>query len=241
MLRVFHPGLGLKVGDEIVLAAAESTHLVRVRRARVGEKIEMLDGSGGSAEGVLMLANPKVARVKTEKVMRHPAPWPRVLAVGLPKGDGFTDIIRQATELGVTELQPLITTRTEIHLEGTRAERKLERWRAAALEACKQSGNPWLPQIHAPVALPQWMKSLPQKSGERRLVAALTSDAVPLSQLETREAKLKTVLAVGPEGDFSPEEYETLRKSGFIPIRLPGFVLRVETACVAGLTLTRGS
>jgi len=237
MLRVFHSGPWPGVGGEIALEASESTHLVRVRRARIGEPVVVLDGCGGVAEGLLALDDPKAARVRIEKVTRHLVLTPCVLAVGLPKGDGFAEIIRQATELGATELQPLLTMRTEVRLDETRAEKKLERWRAAALDACKQSGNPWLPQIHAPLGLKKWLENLPKNADKRRLVAALTPDAVFLPRFETRNPKLETVLAVGPEGDFTPEEYALLKKNGFVAVRLPGHILRVETACAAALTL----
>jgi len=237
MLRVFHSSPNPEIGSEIVLDATESAHLVRVRRARVGEPVVVLDGCGGIAEGSLAFDDAKAARVKIAKLTRHPAPTPRVLAVGLPKGDGFGEIIRQATELGVTVLQPLQTERTEVWLEPDRMAKKLERWRAAALEACKQSGNPWLPQVHGPVELGPWLKNFPQNSDGRRLVAALTQDAIAFSQLGAQNPKHGTIVAVGPEGDFTPEEYALLEKSGFVAVRLPGHILRVETACAAALAL----
>jgi 16S rRNA (uracil1498-N3)-methyltransferase len=264
MLRVFHPGPWPASGGEVVLPADESSHLVRVRRARVGEPVELLDGQGGVASATLAQADARSARVHLDKITRQPAPAPRVLAVGLPKGDTFIEIIRQATELGATAIQPLLTARGEVRLVGDRAAHKLDRWRAAALEACKQSGNPWLPTIHAPVELEKWLKNLPSASSSNtlRLVAALTPNSIPISQLETRNSKLETsgsapaprsllnplspsvplslcpsLIAIGPEGDFSPTEYQLFAQSGFTPVRLPGHVLRVETACVVALAM----
>jgi 16S rRNA (uracil1498-N3)-methyltransferase len=241
MLRVFHSGPWPAPGREIILAAAESSHLVRVRRARAGEAVEVLDGCGGVAAATLLAEDARAARLRVEKVTRHPAPAPCVLAVGLPKGDGLIEIIRQAAELGATAVQPLLTTRTEVRLaDAARAARKLDRWRAAALEACKQSGNPWLPTIHPPVELAKWLTTLAAvgPSGatkERRLVAALTPDAVPISQCLGASVPQSLLICVGPEGDFSPEEYAAFQTAGFQFVRLPGHVLRVETACAAAL------
>jgi len=237
MLRVFNSGSWPAVGGEIVLDTAESSHLVRVRRARVGEAVEVLDGRGGVAEGIVAVDNAKAARVKVQKITRHPAPVPRVLAVGLPKGDVFTEIVRQATELGATGVQPLLTARTEVRFAADRAEHKLERWRSAALEACKQSGNPWLPEIFAPVELEKWLKGLPKNFDEHRLVAALVPYTVKLSSLVPPRSNPPTLVCIGPEGDFSPEEYDLFRKAGFIAVRLPGHVLRVETACAGALVV----
>jgi 16S rRNA (uracil1498-N3)-methyltransferase len=177
--------------------------------------------------------------VRINKINRASAPAARILAVGLPKGDVFVEIIRQATELGATALQPLYTAHTEVHLDSARAERKLDRWRAAALESCKQSGSSWLPAIHVPVQLSSWLKKLPSAglAKELRLVAALTSNAKSLSSLSP-SVPLSLgpfLICIGPEGDFSPEEYQLFETSGFTPVRLPGHILRVETACVAAL------
>ncbi len=238
MLRVFHSAPWPAVGGELALDATESAHLVRVRRARMGEPVEVLDGQGGVAAGVLTLADPNAARLRMDNITRHPAPTNRVLAVGLPKGDGLGEIIRQATELGATQLQPLLTARTEVRLDYARVERKLERWRATALEACKQSGNPWLPLVSQPVELDTWLQKLPvEMQHHRRLVAALTPDVVDFSSLHNSPSTLSTLICVGPEGDFSPGEYAALKNAGFTAVRLPGHVLRVETACVAALTL----
>ncbi len=236
MLRVFHAGPWPEIGGEITLGGEESSHLVRVRRARVGESIALLDGRGGVAECSIADAEARAARLRIENVMRQPKPAARVLAVGLPKGDTFVEIIRQATELGATEIQPLLTARGEVRLDQERAERKLDRWRATALEACKQSGNPWQPEIHAAVELGAWLKTLSGKNEKGlRLVAALTPDAVSLAELPAPRSLLSALICVGPEGDFSTEEYAAFKAAGFQFVRLPGLVLRVETACVVAL------
>jgi 16S rRNA (uracil1498-N3)-methyltransferase len=276
MLRVFHPGPWPVAGGEVVLSADESSHLVRVRRARLGEPVVLLDGRGGVGEGTLAAAEARAARIRLDKITRMPAPPSRVLAVGLPKGDLFVEIVRSATELGATALQPLLTAHSEVRLDAGRVAHKLDRWRAAALESCKQSGNPWLPEIHAPLELAQWLKTLPPKDPNTlHLVAALTPNSIPISQLHTRNAKRETanpqlqtenrkletsgsplhapssapstlcpsaplslcpfLICIGPEGDFSPAEYQLFAQSGFTPVRLPGHTLRVETACVVAL------
>ena len=74
-------------------------------------------------------------------------PYSITLGQALPKG-GFMDaIVRKATELGTARIVPLESERTQVHLEGDRTARKIEKWQTAALEAAKQCGNPWLPEI----------------------------------------------------------------------------------------------
>jgi 16S rRNA (uracil1498-N3)-methyltransferase len=248
LLRAFHAGALSEPAGEVILDPAESRHLTRVRRARLGDRIQVLDGQGCIAIGLLVGNSPDAARLRYENLTRQPAPVPFVLAVGLPKAGLIEDIIREATELGATAVQPLLTARSETRLDDpARLAHKQARWQAAALEACKQSGNPWLPAVHPPQTVEAWLSSLHQPAaGLRKYVAALTPDAIPFHDLmagSLTPASASTtgvVLAVGPEGDFTPAEYARLAAAGFQSIRLPGHVLRVETACAAGLALLRG-
>ncbi len=243
-VRAFHEGLLPPVDSEIILYPEESRHLVRVRRVRVGESVEVLDGKGGVAIGVLM-NDEAPARIRVDKILRHPAPAPAplVLAVGLPKGGLLEEIIRQATELGATALQPLLTERAETrHADPDRLAHKQSRWHSAAVEACKQSGNPWRPEILAPVNLQDWLSSLKAKtfastsSKAVRLVASLEVGAKLLS-LSSFVPQSPVLIAIGPEGDFTPAEYAELAAADFASVRLPGHILRVETACAAALSL----
>jgi 16S rRNA (uracil1498-N3)-methyltransferase len=246
-LRVFHDGAFPAPGAEFALAPAESRHLVRVRRARSGDPVDALDGRGAVAHCQLVDESPDAARLRVAELVRSPAPVPLVLAVGLPKGAVFEEIVRAATELGATAVQPLFTARVEVRLDDpARAAQKLRRARAAALDALKQSGNPWLPEIHPPLALAAWLISAPALASARKFVAALTPAALPLYELDlssvvpprgTKEETNSIILAVGPEGDFTPAEYDHFAAAGFLPLRLPGSILRVETACAAGLAL----
>jgi 16S rRNA (uracil1498-N3)-methyltransferase len=239
LLRAFYAGALPELGGVAILDPAESRHLTRVRRARLGDRIQLLDGCGGIASGPLIDDNPDGARVPCETVARHPFPIPRLLAVGLPRGGVFEDIIRQAAELGATGIQPILAARAETRLDDPdRLAHKQTRWHAAALEACKQSGNPWLPEVHPPLTLDAWLTGPRRPVADwQKFVAALTPDARPLAQLDTFNPKLGSLMAVGPEGDFTPEEYARLAGAGFKPIRLPGYILRVETACATALAL----
>ncbi len=241
LLRAFHAGALPNSGSAVSLDLAESRHLTRVRRARLGDRVQLLDGVGGVATGQIVGDDPDGTRVHCQAVARHPFPVPRVLAVGLPKGSLIEDIIRQATELGATALQPLLTAHTENRLDDpSRLAHKLVRWRTNAIEGCKQSGNPWLPEIYNPVDFNAWLLSTRRSgSGWQRFVAALTPNSIPFLQHLTRlpPGTAGFIVAIGPEGDFSPEEYADLSGAAFSPIRLPGRVLRVETACAAALAI----
>ncbi|MDR1009775.1 MAG: 16S rRNA (uracil(1498)-N(3))-methyltransferase [Opitutaceae bacterium] len=133
---------------ELTLSADESHHLVVVNRARRGAPVVAFDGHG--REWICELArDSKTAALLKVISTRQAAPLPcRItLAQALPKGPSMDAIVRKATEIGAARIVPLESERTQVHLDTGREDKKTVRWRIAALEAAKQCGNPWLPEI----------------------------------------------------------------------------------------------
>lgn len=132
----------------IVLGPDESHHLVTVNRCGRGDPVIAFDGRG--REWTCECTDPsRTAALLAVRSTHQAAPLPAAitLAQALPKGAVMDDIIRQATEVGATRIVPLLSERTQVHLDGDRAERKIAKWRTASIEAAKQCGNPWLPEI----------------------------------------------------------------------------------------------
>ena len=218
--------------NAVTLDKRESHHLVKVFRARVGDTVEMLDGKGRRYHGRLTRADARAAVVAVDQVEQAEAPKHAVsLLQALPKGKAMDVILRMATEIGATTLQPVYTHQSEVHLPREREAGKLEKWRATTIEACKQCGLAWLPQVQLPLDLVDWLEQHPVGGDELRLVASLESGSrLLLDALSAADLPARIVLAVGPEGDFSAEEYRALRGNGFLPVRLGDNVLRAETA-----------
>ncbi|MBI2813065.1 MAG: 16S rRNA (uracil(1498)-N(3))-methyltransferase [Opitutae bacterium] len=146
---------------EIQLSPEESHHLVAVNRCGRGDPVTAFDGRG--REWITACIDPSksatVLRVKESRPAR-PRPHEITLAQALPKGATMDDIVRQATEIGAARIVPLLSERTQVHLDGDRAEKKIEKWRTAAIEAAKQCGNPWLPEIAALQKLEAFLATL---------------------------------------------------------------------------------
>lgn len=151
------------------------------------------------------------------------------------------EIVRQATEIGAARIVPLLTERTQVHLDGDRAEKKVEKWRITAIEAAKQCGNPWLPEI-API---QKLAECLAATGDfdLKLVASLhagtTSLKTALAHYRAHHARppQRVLWLVGPEGDFSPAEMTALIMAGAAPITLGPLVLRCDTAAICALSI----
>ncbi len=210
----------------LILDARESHHLVRVFRAKVGATIEVLDGKGTRYLGTIEVANGKAVRVAVETVETVPVPSPRVtLLQSVPKGKAMDLILRMATEIGASVIQPVFTD------QGEHGAPKMEKWQLTVIEACKQCGLSYVPQLSEPCRLKDWLEASPIQDGVLRVVASLEAGSRPL--LETVQAAGvldEVVVAVGPAGDFSVAEYAGLRDAGFKAVRLGANVLRAETA-----------
>ena len=207
----------------------EAHHLIRVRRVRVGERIEILNGRGAVLSCVVTAINGRDLELELADLSVPAVPDIRThLMVSVPKGKTFPGLLHKAVELGVAEITPLVTDNTEPDTD--RLDGKAKRWEVVLVEAVKQSGNPWLPRLHPPRRLESCLNALEQ--GQLPLCAALQPDARPLLDV-LEEASLKTGIInilVGPEGDFSQREYELLRTTGCRFVSLGPLVLKVETA-----------
>ncbi|MBE9114230.1 RNA methyltransferase, partial [Nodosilinea sp. LEGE 07298] len=156
---------------------------------------------------------------------------PITLAIALPKGNGFDDVVRQTTELGVTTLQPIISDRT-LHQPNPK---KLERWQRIALEATEQSERLLLPKILPPEP---WSVYLKQSAEGNRWICVARSDAPHLLAVaQASDPHVPAAIAVGPEGGWTAAEVKSAIAAGFQPVSLGSYILRAVTAPLAALAL----
>ena len=166
---------------EIRLSPEESHHLVTVNRCGRGDPVTAFDGHGREwlTECVDASKSATVLRVKESRPAAT-RPFSITLAQALPKGSTMDDIVRQATEVGAARIIPLLSERTQVHLDGDRADKKVEKWRTAAIEAAKQCGNPWLPEITSLQNFSAFLASA--KDYDLRLVASLHAGPTTLKK-----------------------------------------------------------
>lgn len=221
-------------GDAVPLGEDEAHHLTRVLRLRTGAEVEVADGRGRQAVGVLDAG----VVVLTAAPVATPRPRPElVLAQALPKGRKLDEVVRLATELGVDRVVPVVAARSVVTLTGQRAERAAERWRAVGRAAAEQARRPFLPQLAAPVDVAALPVAAAVTDGGRLLVAV--PGAMPLPDLVApswRECRRVTV-AIGPEGGFTADEVAALVAAGAQAVGLGPTVLRTEHAGAAALAV----
>jgi len=217
--RAYSPGL---TG---VLPLEEGRHLVEVLRAGVGDRFTVFDESREALAEVVDLGPPVRYRILEERRPEREVGVEVVLYVALLKGDKLSEVVRAATELGATKIQPLITRHSVPKEMG---EGKLRRLKAIAKEAAKQSGRLRVPEVLPPIPL----KAVPEV--EQGLVAHVGARALVREVLDLNR---NLSLAVGPEGGFAEEEVALLKERGFAPVSLGRRILRAETAALALLAL----
>ena len=222
----------------LVLTENEATHCARVMRACEGDKIEIFDGVGKSAICTIesISRNEVKCRASSQKI-QPAASHPITLCQAIPKGGNMELIVQKAVELGVSTIQPLITKHT-IARPGS-LEKKQAKWQRIALEACKQCGQNHLPYVLTPVEFSPWISQVfHTENYGTAIIASLAPQALPLkSFLKSSPPQGNIAFLVGPEGDFSLEEYQAAADAHFSPISLGNIILRVETATLYGLSV----
>ena len=215
--------------DCITLDSRESHHLVRVLRAKKGTSVEVLDGKGTHYFGTIEVLDARAVVIAINSVKKVAKPELRVVLLqSESKGKTMDFILRMATEIGVAAIQPVFTD------QGDHIVSKIEKRSLTMIEACKQCGLGYVPELLEPCRLQEWLKGnfYTDGSGSLRLVASLQEGSQPL--LEVLNSSLKkineVIVAVGPVGDFSVAEYSLLRDADFKAVRLGANILRVETA-----------
>lgn len=208
-------------------------HAGRVLRLKVGDEVEIFDGEGQARTGVLVEIAGKrvvVGELADSTVVRE-SPLRVVLAQGLPSGDKLDWVIQKATELGVSEIQPLATARSVVKLSAERAAKRQEHWQQIAISACEQCGRNGLPVIHPPQDLAKWLAQ-PRPAEDHKLILLPEGASSLHAQAQPTGA---VVLLIGAEGGFTDTESDLALQHGYVPIRMGKRVMRTETAAIAGI------
>jgi 16S rRNA (uracil1498-N3)-methyltransferase len=245
--------------EPLSLTDAEAHHCRNVLRLGVGEQITVFNGLGVEATAKIDSLGDRAVHLRKIEERSTPPPACRItLAQAIPKGKNMDLIVQKAVELGAAEIIPLITERTVVYLDQRGAAQKQSKWQNIAIEAAKQCGQNWLPEVRTPRTITVFFNDV--EAGVSPATLASEQPArLPLHQLrligslEPGARSLKIVLRdhstrsggkptavlilVGPEGDFTPAEYTLAHRHGCEPVAFGPIILRVETAAIYCLSV----
>jgi 16S rRNA (uracil1498-N3)-methyltransferase len=224
----------LEPGAEIALPASAANHVARVLRLRAGAPVVAFDGSGRDyhCEVVAIEGNRVRVRVGEAAEVRRESPLAVTLVQAVSRGERMDLTLQKATELGVRDVVPVLSTRSVVRLDERQAAAKLRHWQAVVTSACEQSGRSVVPRIHVPLSLDQYLADSP-RDGLRLVPSPGASES--LAGLGVAPARVE--LLVGPEGGFEDGELLDAERAGFRPVRLGPRVLRTETAGIVALAV----
>jgi len=225
------------LSDSISLNKEESRHLKTVLRIQQGTPVELFDGKGLTCSASITLVEKNSISITpaSEAVLQAGPACAITLFACISKGKRMDWTVEKATEIGVTQVVPVISDRTIVRLSPQECASKAERWRRVAEDAARQCGTAWIPEITPPLT---FVQSLTLIAGSPPVfTAALTSDAIPLREAvaEFTTAPPTAGWFVGPEGDFTTDELDQLRLHSTRFVSLGTNVLRAETASLYGL------
>jgi 16S rRNA (uracil1498-N3)-methyltransferase len=237
--RFYAPGLA--AGESVVeLPVEEAEHLSRVLRLRAGAEVRLFDGHGHEHAG-------RVERVERSRAWvsvgprlpeggREPSTF-IVLAQALLKGDGMDQVVRDAVMLGVSRIIPLETEHCEMPARRVTTSGRVARWQRIAVASAKQCGRAVVPEVTAPRRLADGLGTF---DGPERYL--LVEPALAGSRPEPAPGPLPTIpppttlLVVGPEGGWAPDEVALAVANGCRPLSLGPRTLRADAAAIVGLT-----
>jgi 16S rRNA (uracil1498-N3)-methyltransferase len=207
-----------------------------------GELITVLDGVGNEFLCAVKTSSRDAVTLSVSLKNFTPSPPCSItLLQAVPKGKIIESIIQKAVELGARRIVPLLTEHVVTHLDGEDTGNKRDKWQQVAIEAIKQCGAAWLPDIETPTTLKEFLEH--GDEFDLSLVGSLQSDRRHprkyFQEFQTKHGRLPQSVGVwiGPEGDFTLDELKAIQTSGALPISLGRLVLRVETAAIYCLSI----
>ena len=228
-----HVEVPLAIGMRIALPESAAAHLLRVLRLAVGDACVLFNSDGHDYDARIVAADKRGGEVEivAMRAIGNESPLRIMLVQGIARGEKMDWILQKATELGVATFVPVNSERSEVKLDGDRAARRLAHWRSVVIAACEQSGRTRIPEVAPPRPLAAALQQLPVES--TRLT--LDTEAADVITALQHPGDRPLVIAIGPEGGWSPRDRSTLADAGFTGLRLGPRILRTETAGLAAI------
>lgn len=233
-VRLFIPA-PIQTGRAVELDAEQAHYLRRVLRMRAGDELTIFDGSGDEFPAAISELRRDRAVLDARRPRHRDAESPlRIrLVQGVSRGERMDFVVQKATELGVWEIQPVLTRRSIVRLSLERAGKRAEHWRRIAINACEQCGRNRVPAVTAPATLAEFLAG----GTDAALRIALSPTASNGLDAAADPGGGVVELLVGPEGGLAEDEIADAGGAGFVSYSMGPRILRSETAGMTAIAL----
>jgi 16S rRNA (uracil1498-N3)-methyltransferase len=240
MLRILLPLT--ETCHKVRIEGDKARYLAKVRRCKPGDELVIFNGKGSvfRASVASVGKNEVIAEVGERLISDTESSLHVVLVQGLLKGEKMDLVVQKTTELGIGEIFPVVTDRSQVRATG-----KAVRWTRIAEEASRQSNRTKVPVIRETASLRDVLLSCPtpgpslQANPHQGLIFWEMEGAGMKEAVDTIKGLQRVMIAVGPEGGFSEEEVGIARSHGFVVTSLGRRILRAETAAIAAMAIVQ--
>ena len=233
MHRFFIPQL---YNEEMTITGVDAKHIGKVLRMQPGDKLQIVsdDGVSALAEVASITESTVVVRCLEKLAESHEPAVKITLAQGLAKGEKMDFIIQKAVELGAYSIVPVAMEHSVVRLDGSKADKKVERWQKIAEAAAKQSKRDIIPQVQDVQTVKEMLANNDCKT---KIIAYECEDRMSLKTALREAGQMEDLLlSIGPEGGISEGELAKAREAGAVPVSLGRRILRAETAGLVAMS-----
>jgi 16S rRNA (uracil1498-N3)-methyltransferase len=220
------------------IEGSDVNYLKNVMRLKVGDELSIMDSKSKEY-------NAKIKSYSNDEIMvellgeKHPKSESRVkitIAQGIPKNPKMDLVVQKATELGAQRIVPIKTERSIVKMSEDKEEAKVNRWQKIAKEAAEQSGRLIIPFVDEPIEIKELL--IMKNDFDKCVVLWEMEKEMSIKRFLQENHDIKSLLVlIGPEGGFSHDEVEMVKKEGFISVNIGSRIVRTETAAITVLSM----
>ena len=236
MNRFYH-SKPININETIVMDKFAAHHALKVMRLKNNDQLILFNGDGLDYTGNVIGIDKRQVEVsiKSKKNIENESNIRVILLQALTSNEKMDMIIQKTTELGITEIQPILCERSIVKIKNEKIEKKLSHWRQVSIAACEQCGRAKIPTIHKPESLTKYLEKLTESDKDNKII--LSPEATKSLNNFIPNMKQDIKVLIGPEGDFTKQELDFSIQKGFSPIKIGPRILRTETAPMCILSI----
>ena len=236
MNRFYH-SKPININETIVMDNFAAHHALKVMRLKINDQLILFNGDGSDFTGqVIRISKRQVeVSIKSKKNIKNESNLKVILLQALTSSEKMDLIIQKTTELGISEIQPIICERSIVKIKKEKIEKKLSHWLQVSIAACEQCGRAEIPTILKPVNIIRYLEK--EEESDKATKIILSPEATNSLENSISAIKQDIKVLIGPEGDFTKQELDYSMKKGFSPVKIGPRILRTETAPICILSI----